>query len=99
MSGRSTSLVTVNWKTVGNTAITGVDFINETGMLSFNYPSKQQQFQVTIIGDNVDEANKNFYVDLSTPVRSDLNTTRGVCTIIDAGVGMCKFNYIEIIVS
>ncbi|MFN7414879.1 MAG: beta strand repeat-containing protein, partial [Dolichospermum sp.] len=77
--------VTVDYTTANNTAIAGNDYTAISGQLSFTPGETTKTINVNILGDNIAEANKSFFVNLSNPTNSFLNQTnvQGIVTITD----------------
>ena len=77
--------VTVNYTTANNNAIAGIDYTATSGQLSFAPGETTKTITVTVFGDNIAEANKSFFVNLSNPTNSliDPNAGSGIVTITD----------------
>ncbi|MTJ37239.1 Calx-beta domain-containing protein, partial [Dolichospermum sp. UHCC 0260] len=77
--------VTVNYTTANNNAIAGIDYTATSGQLSFAPGETTKTFNVNILGDNIAEANKSFFVNLSNPTNAiiDPNAGQGIVTITD----------------
>jgi Ca2+-binding RTX toxin-like protein len=77
--------VTVNYTTANNNAIAGIDYTATSGQLSFAPGETTKTINVNILGDNIAEANKSFFVNLSNPTNSliDPNAGSGIVTITD----------------
>jgi Calx-beta domain-containing protein/VCBS repeat protein len=79
----SSSIVTVNFQTAGNTATSGVDFGIVVGTLTFYPGTTTQTITVPVIGDRVFEGNETFFVNLSGATNAVLTDSQGVGTILD----------------
>nr|WP_281261737.1 Calx-beta domain-containing protein [Aphanothece hegewaldii] len=75
--------MTVNYTTVDGTATTGVDYVGNSGTLTFAPGQTSQTIPVSIIGDLLDEADENFTLQLSQSTNATLVKPQGVGTIID----------------
>ncbi|MFO0409897.1 MAG: beta strand repeat-containing protein, partial [Dolichospermum sp.] len=77
--------VTVNYTTANNNAIAGIDYTATSGQLSFAPGETTKTITVTVFGDNIAEANKSFFVNLSNPTNAiiDPNAGSGIATITD----------------
>jgi CSLREA domain-containing protein len=77
--------VTVDYTTANNNAIAGIDYTATSGQLSFAPGETTKTITVTVFGDNIAEANKSFFVNLSNPTNSliDPNAGQGIVTITD----------------
>ena len=77
--------VTVNYTTANNNAIAGIDYTATSGQLSFAPGETTKTINVTVFGDNIAEANKSFFVNLSNPTNAiiDPNAGSGIVTITD----------------
>jgi uncharacterized repeat protein (TIGR01451 family) len=76
-------LVTVDWATANGSASAGSDYTAGSGRLTFNPGVTQQTFTVPILNDTLDEANENFFVNLSNAVGAPINDPQGAVTIVD----------------
>ncbi|MDD1429939.1 hypothetical protein MEO42_02175 [Dolichospermum sp. ST_sed6] len=85
LNAASLQTVTVNYTTANNTAISGIDYTTTSGQLSFAPGETTKTINVNILGDNIAEANKSFFVNLSNPTNSFLYQTnvQGIVTITD----------------
>jgi hypothetical protein len=77
--------VTVHYATADDTAIAGLDYVAQSGTLTFEAgQATPQTITVMVKGDRVPELNKTFLVNLSTPDSyAAINNSVGVGTIID----------------
>ena len=77
--------VTVNYTTANNNAIAGIDYTATSGQLSFAPGETTKTITVTVFGDNIAEANKSFFVNLSNATNAiiDPNAGQGIVTITD----------------
>lgn len=70
LSQPATSTVTVQFQTVDGTAVSGVDYLPESGTLTFLPGEQLQVVEVTAIGDTLAEGDETFFVQLSNPVNA-----------------------------
>lgn len=75
--------VTVQFATNALSAGAGNDFIARTGTVTFSGQSVAEVVAVTIVGDDVVEANETLQLILSTPVGATLGTTTALGTVLD----------------
>jgi len=79
----STQAVTVDYTTVGGTAVSGDDFNAISGTITF-VPGQGTQFiTVTINGDTTDEPDETFTVNLSNAQVADMVDGQATGTIVD----------------
>lgn len=67
LSAPATVPVTVDFRTVDNTALSGSDFIAGIGTVTFQPGEVLQNIRVQAIGDIIPEQNEVFFVELSNP--------------------------------
>ncbi|MBI2823693.1 MAG: hypothetical protein HYX69_03260 [Planctomycetia bacterium] len=81
----------VHWTTAAGTADdintnpTNQDFQAASGDLTFAPGETTKTIAITINADNLNEANEQFFVNLSAPMRATIGTAQGVGTIADDG--------------
>ena len=75
--------VTVDFTTTDNTATAGVDYEAAAGTLTFAPGAILATATVQILGNEVAQSNRTFYVDLSGAVGATIADGRGVVTISD----------------
>ena len=63
----SSSAVTVSYATADGTAVAGLDYTQGGGVITFAPGATSQTVVVNINGDNIDEADETFTVNLSAP--------------------------------
>ncbi len=84
LSNPSSFTVTVDYETTDGTAAAGSDYLLiSTTTLTFQPGQESNTVTVTVFGDQIDEANETFYVDLSNPGNASINDDRGLGTIFD----------------
>lgn len=79
----SGQVVSVDWATQNGTALSGSDYVQGNGSLTFPVGSTQQAFTVDVTGDALDEPNETFLVNLSNAVNATLNDAQAAVTITD----------------
>ncbi len=80
VSGRT---VTVNLATANGTAVQPGDYASTTGMLTFDAGETSKTITISIFGDNVDENNETFRVNLSGATNATIVDSQGQATITD----------------
>ena len=74
---------TVRFATSEGTAKAPGDFISKTGRIRFAGNKLTKTVAITVVGDTIDEANENFFLDLSQAVGATIADDRGEATITD----------------
>src|SRR6185503_10967309 len=72
---------TTNPATGGGACGASVDYISQTGTLSFTPAETTKTVTVPVCGDTVYELNETFFVNLSNPVNASITTGQGLGTI------------------
>ncbi|MBW4648780.1 MAG: DUF4347 domain-containing protein [Kastovskya adunca ATA6-11-RM4] len=83
LSNASAQAIAVNYATANGSAIALDDYTNNAGTLTFAPGVTSQIITVPIVGDNVDEANETFLVNLSNAVNANIADPQAVGTILD----------------
>ena len=86
LSAPSGKTITVNFATAPGTAVGGgTDYNNASGTLTFVPGETTKSVTVQVVGDNLDEADETYYVNLSNLVNlfGSGNDTQGLGTITD----------------
>jgi hypothetical protein len=88
LSEPTTVDVQVNFTTADGTAISGGgvgenDYGSTSGTLTIPAGETSATIEVTVYGDNVDEATENYLVNLSDPVNATIADDQGIGTILD----------------
>jgi subtilisin-like proprotein convertase family protein len=83
MSTSNSASVTINFATANGTAVASSDFIGTNGAISFESGVTNATITVWVIGDNVDESNEVFYVNLTNPSQPNVILTKpqGQCVV------------------
>src|SRR6185436_469183 len=88
LSTPSGQVVSVDYTTLGGTAVLGSDYQLASGTLTYNPGETQKQLTVLVNGDTQDEPDKTFTVELSKPVNVTYAKYDGFGTIVnDDAVG------------
>jgi len=83
LSRLSDRLVAVEYKTVNDTAVAGLDFVGQNAFLSFNPGETVQTIHIPIIDDSDIEPVETFKVLLSNPNRAIIQAAESTATIRD----------------
>jgi hypothetical protein len=83
LSGPSGKPVGIVVHTADGTGQAGIDYQSLDLGLSFNAGQTSVTASVPVIGDNLNEPNKTFFINLSTPVNATIADGQGVGTIVD----------------
>ena len=93
LSGVSAFTATVDYATSDGTAIAGTDYITASGTLIFPPGATSEFVFVTILDNNIDEADRDFNLALSNPVGASLGTpSAAVVTILDDEMPSVQFS-------
>lgn len=83
LSNPSSQTITVSFATANGTATAGSDYVATSGTLTFNPGETSKTIQVQVTGDNVDEADETYTVNLTNPTNATINGAQGMATILD----------------
>jgi hypothetical protein len=86
LSAATTNTVTVDYATYsgpGTSANPGEDYEAATGTLTFLPGSTIETISVTVYGDDIDEPDENFFVDLSNPLNATILDNQGEGIIVN----------------
>ena len=83
LSNPSSQTITVSFATANGTATAGSDYVATSGSLTFNPGETSKAIPVQVTGDNVDETNETFAVNLSSPTNATIGAAQGTGTIQD----------------
>ena len=75
--------ITVAFATADGTATAGNDYVATTGTVTFNPGETIKSVPVEVLGDNVDEVNETYFVNLTNPTNATIATAQGAGTIQD----------------
>ncbi len=93
LSAKFMQTVKIDYVTEESSAISDSDFIATSGTLSFPTGITTQTFTVLIVGDDKDERDETFFVNLSNHTNATLADGQGQCTIIDNDKSTLKVTY------
>jgi len=79
----SSQSVTVDYSTKDGTAIAGTDYVATNGTLTFAPGETSKTVSVSVIGDSLDELDKEFSLDLDNSSNASIADGSGQGTIID----------------
>jgi Calx-beta domain/FG-GAP-like repeat len=83
LSGPSGKPIGIVVHTADGTAQAGIDYQQLDLGLFFNVGQTSVTATVAVIGDNLNEPNKNFFINLTTPVNATVADGQGAGTIVD----------------
>ena len=83
LSNASSQTITVNYATADNTATAGDDYMNAAGTLTFAPGETSHPLNVAINGDDLNEEDVSFNVNLTSPVNATISDGQGIGTIVD----------------
>ena len=74
--------VKAKYKTVNGTAIAGIDYIADSGVVTIQPGRTMKKITIQVIGDNIGEPNKKFYLQIGEPTNAILGAlTTASCFI------------------
>ncbi|MBD2516057.1 hypothetical protein H6G93_13755 [Nostoc sp. FACHB-973] len=82
--GTSSQQIKVNYATVPNTALAGINYLNTSGTLTFNPGETKKLITVNIRNDGEAITGKEFFVNLSSPTNAILGDNQALATIYEA---------------
>src|SRR6185295_8434620 len=86
-SAPSSKTITVDYTTANGTALDGPDYVGITaanpGRLTFAPGETSKVATVAVVGNTLDEPNKNFFVNLSGPTNATITDGQATGNIID----------------
>ena len=86
ISAASPQVITVNYASADGTATAGSDYVAKSGTVTFPANTTgSQTITVVVNGDNIDEANETFTVNLSNPAHATIANGTGTGTINSSG--------------
>jgi large repetitive protein len=83
LSNPSSQIITVSFATADVTATAGVDYQATSGTVTFNPGETSKSIPVPVLGDNIDEINETFVVNLSNPTNATISSAQATGTIQD----------------
>jgi hypothetical protein len=82
-AGTSNITITVQYATADNTAVAPGDYKAKSGTLTFLPGQTSKTITIVIKGDNIDEPNETFFLNLSNATNASIDDGQGVGTITD----------------
>ena len=83
LSSSSSQTITVNFSTVNNTAVSGSDYVSQSGTLTFNAGDLTKTITLSITDDSVYESDETFYVQLSNATNASIVDPSTTITILN----------------
>jgi Calx-beta domain-containing protein len=83
LSAATSQTVTVHWATANGSATAGADYAAASGDLTFTPGDTSETFSVSVLGDDLDEADETFTVALSSPSNASVAAGTSTVTITD----------------
>ena len=83
LSNPSTQVITVSFATANVTATAGADYVATSGTITFNPGETSKSIPVQVNGDNIDEVDETYVVNLSNPTNATISRAQGVGIILD----------------
>lgn len=84
LSPPAPNVVTVQYATVGGTAVSPADYAAAADTLTFGVGETSKQISVAIVTDNIDEGDsESFTVQLSNPTNANIGDGTGTATLTD----------------
>ena len=83
LSNPSSQVITVSFGTANGTATAGSDYVATSGTITFNPGETSKSIPVQVSGDNIDEVDETYFVNLSNPTNATISRAQGVGTILD----------------
>ncbi len=83
LSNPSFQTITVAFATANGTATAGSDYVATSGTVTFNPGETVKTISVEVTGDNVDEINEIFLINLTNPTNATIGAAQGSVLIQD----------------
>lgn len=83
LSNPSYQTITASFATANGSATAGTDYVTTSGDVTFNPGETLKTIAVQVNGDNIDEINETFLVNLTSPVNATLGIAQGTVLIQD----------------
>ena len=83
LSGASGSTITVNFASAAGTATAGTDYVTTSGSLSFAPGVTAQTITVPVVGEQANELDEQYVVNLTSPVNATIADAQGAGTILN----------------
>jgi chitinase len=96
LSAPSSFSVTVGYTTVNGTATASGDYSTRSGTVTFNPGVTSQSILVPVVGDNVNEPQETFVVNLSGPGNATIADAQATGTIVDNDTVSLSINNVSV---
>jgi large repetitive protein len=83
LSHQATFPVTVDWNTTAGTATSDIDYVSDSGTVTFAPMDTSETVWITVYGDTTYERNETLMLDLSNGQGAPIGDVRGIGTITD----------------
>jgi hypothetical protein len=83
LSNPSYQTITASFATADGSATAVSDYVATSGMVTFNPGETTKSVSVEVLGDNIDEVNETYFVNLTNPTNATIATAQGSGTIFD----------------
>ena len=83
LDSASSKEITVDYSTVDGDAVAGDDYEAATGTITFAPGETTKTIAVTVTGDNLDELDEAFFLNLDNVVNGTVDNTQASATIVD----------------
>ena len=83
LSNPNGNTVSVSYTTTNGTALAGEDYNATSGVLTFNGTETTKMISVKINGDNTQEPNQSFNINLSSPIGATIDNSSSQVTLIN----------------
>ncbi|MBU3016003.1 hypothetical protein KO488_14695, partial [Poseidonibacter lekithochrous] len=85
LSNPSDSAVTVDFTTADGTALAGSDYVSDNGTITFAPGETSKTISISVLDDNIFEADESMYINLTNPVNAEVADEQGEGRIADSG--------------
>ncbi|ODG97245.1 hypothetical protein A4S05_14595 [Nostoc sp. KVJ20] len=82
--GSSSQSIKVNYSITPDTALSGINYLNTSGSITFNPGETEKLISVTIRNDGEALSGKQFFVNLNSPTNAILGDNQAIATIYEA---------------
>jgi len=83
LSASSNDTVSINYSTLDDTAIAGIDYINSSGVLDFSAGETSKTVTINLQDGRDTTVTKMFHLTLSNPVNATINDDTAVISLLD----------------
>ncbi len=95
LAAPSSQTITVPYATTNGTATGGIDYVPQSGTITFLPGVTTQTLAVVIKGNTVPGPAEDFFVSLSSPANAALLTTQARCTILNSAGAPGQIDHFE----